>query len=524
MPNSSEMRRLSAKWTTGTGWPKRLEWIEIDGLRGWTGQQFVLRYPIMAVVGENGVGKSSVLQAAASIYKPPDRKGRFASDFFPDTAWEEIQNATIRYSVLEGTARTQSSLRKPGTRWRGNPERPERHVEYVDLSRIQPVAARVGYTRLVKSPHKEVSATAFDKARLNRYSQIMGRQYDLAKMALTDFDAKRPVPVLAQQAATYSGFHQGAGETTVAELLQADPPQYSIVLIDEIESSLHPRTQRRLIRDLAERCREREWQVVLTTHSSYVLSELPSEARAYILQLGSSRTIVYGVSPEFAMTQMDDVPQPECDIYVEDDRAQMLLTEVIVEHAQQLVHRYQIIPYGAASVGKSLGQMVEQRRFPRPSLVFLDGDQAAAPGCLRLPGDDAPERIVFEMLKARGWQGIDQRVGRPHAKVADACSRAMAISDHHDWVNDAATRLILGGDNLWQAMSAEWARNCLLKAEAEAVWRPIDDALIGVAAKPAPLARMTAPPPAFGEKPAKAEKPKATSAASPSAPKLPFEK
>jgi len=101
MQNSNEIRRLSAKWATGTGWPKRLEWFEIKGLRGWTGQRFELRYPIMAVVGENGVGKSSVLQAAASVYKSP-RKTRFASDFYPDTAWETIKDASIRYSVREG--------------------------------------------------------------------------------------------------------------------------------------------------------------------------------------------------------------------------------------------------------------------------------------------------------------------------------------------------------------------------------------------------------------------------------------
>jgi len=77
----------------------------------------------------------------------------------------------------------------------------------------------------------------------------------------------------------YSGFHQGAGETTVAELLEADLPQYSLVLIDEIESSLHPRAQRRLLRDLAERCRERQLQIILTTHSPYILEELPAEAR-----------------------------------------------------------------------------------------------------------------------------------------------------------------------------------------------------------------------------------------------------
>lgn len=493
MPTGDEIRRLSAKWQTGTGWPKRLEWIEISGLRGWTGQRFHLRYPIMAVVGENGVGKSSVLQAAASVYKPPkgEKKGRlaFASDFFPDTAWEKINDATIRYSVREGGRIAEHSIRKPGTRWRGNPQRPERHVEFNDLTRIQPIAARVGYTRLVKSHHEETSATLFDKYRLDRFSEIMGRTYDLAKMALTNVDARRDVPVLSQKGATYSGFHQGAGEMTVAELLEADLPQYSIVLIDEIESSLHPRTQRRLIRDLATKCRERELQVMLTTHSSYVLAELPPEARAYIMQLGPTRSIIYGVSPEFAMTKMDDVPQPECDVYVEDVRAQVMLTEILVKHAPDLIHRCQIIPYGAASVGQALGQMVEQGRFPRQSRVFLDGDQAPSPGCINMPGDDAPERVVFRALKVREWQGIPQRVGRLHADVADACNRAMAISDHHDWLKDAANKLILGSDTLWQAMSAEWAGESLSKEDADVAIQGIRDALIGLGPEP-----ITPPP------------------------------
>jgi predicted ATPase len=65
---SKEMRRLQGRWETGTAWPKRLEWVEIEGLRGWEGQRFSLPFPIMAVVGENGAGKSTVLQCAASVY------------------------------------------------------------------------------------------------------------------------------------------------------------------------------------------------------------------------------------------------------------------------------------------------------------------------------------------------------------------------------------------------------------------------------------------------------------------------
>ncbi|HDU5257593.1 TPA: AAA family ATPase, partial [Klebsiella pneumoniae subsp. pneumoniae] len=56
------MRKLINKWKTGNSWPKRLEWLEIQGIRGWTGQRVDLQFPIVALVGENGSGKSTVLQ------------------------------------------------------------------------------------------------------------------------------------------------------------------------------------------------------------------------------------------------------------------------------------------------------------------------------------------------------------------------------------------------------------------------------------------------------------------------------
>ena len=481
MPLSREMRRLLRRWEMGTGWPKRLEWIEIQGIRGWVGQRFDLPFPIMGIVGENGTGKSTLLQAAASVYasEGPRARFRWASDFFPDTTWDRITRAEIRYSVREGDRQRVMSVRKPSDRWRGNPARPERNVEYIDLSRIQPVPARVGYTKLANPAYREVGATPFELPRLERFSEIMGRTYDLARMAIVDADRRRNVPVLSQQGRVYSGFHQGAGETTVAELLQRDMPRYSLVLIDEVESSLHPRAQRRLIRDLAEHARENELQVVLTTHSPYVLEELPLAARAYILQTSAGRRdIFYGVTPEFAMSKMDDQPHYEVDIYVEDEHAARMVVEVLAAHDPDLALQCQTIPYGAATVGMALGMMVAEDQFPRRTCVFLDGDRGAAPGCLILPGDDAPERVVFEALQLGGWVKLHDRIGRPYPEVADACARAMTAMDHHEWVPDAARRLVVGSDVLWQAMCAEWATRCLSREEARrSITYPIRDAL-----------------------------------------------
>ena len=483
MPISAPMRRLSNKWRTQAGWPKRLQWLDIRGVRGWTGQKFVLQFPIMAIVGENGVGKSTVLQCAASIYQAPSDEERptYASRFFPDTAWETIRNATIGYEYTEGDQTRSDTIRKLDVRWRGYQNRPRRPVEFLDLSRILPVAARVGYSKFTDPKVKEISATEFDGPRLARLAEIMGREYQVARMALTDADAARTMLVLGHLGQPFSGLHSGAGETVMAELLGPSFPMYGLVLIDEIETSLHPRTQRRLMRDLASICLERQLQIIITTHSPYILDELPPEARAMIL-MGSDdgrRTIVYGVSKEFAMSKMDDIPQHECDLYVEDERTKALLIEIFAAHAESLVARCQIVPYGAASVGISLGQMVNQGRFPTPSRVFLDGDQAEAVGCVVLPGGDSPERVVMEGLRAANWRNLDKRVNRDFARLSDECVRAMQQGDAHEWVNTAATQLTLGGDYLWQAMCSEWALGCLSPEDAEKVVRVAREAIDG---------------------------------------------
>ncbi len=475
---SNEMRRLEKKWSAGGGWPKRLEWLEPNRIRGWTGQRLLFPFPIVAIVGENGSGKSTLLQAAACAYQA-EKGGRtwYPSEFFPDTAWDQISRANIRYGYAQGNEHPTGSIRKLTSRWLRQVERPLRAVEYIDLNRIQPVGARVGYARIAKTKHTEASATLFDPSQVQRLSEVMGKSYDAAKMAISSVDDNREVPVLSRLGVAYSGYHQGSGETTVAELLRADLPKYGLILIDEIESSLHPRAQRRLIRDLAERCRERELQIVMTTHSPYVLEELPLAARMYILETGTKKQIVPGVSPQFAMTKMDDEQHPDADLYVEDEAAKVLLAEILARHGMEIFPRCQIIPFGAASVGQALGQMVSAKRFPRPSAVFLDGDNAASIGCALLPGIDAPERIVFGELQKKKFGDVWLRIGRDVSAVADACSKATNLGDHHDWIRFSANQLLCGGDTLWQAMCAEWAEKCLPKEIAAKVVQVITDIL-----------------------------------------------
>lgn len=474
---SKEVRQLARKWSGG-GWPKYIEWVEISGLRGWTGQRVEFRFPIVAIVGENGVGKSTILQAAASSYQaPPGEQTFYPSDFFPATAWENFAAVQIRYSVREGDTRREHSVRRTAVTWRGNPDRRVRPVRYLDLRRTQPIAARVGYSRLAKSNIREASSELFDEIRLKRFSTVIGKQFDSAKYALTTVDQRRKVPVVSHGGRDYSAFHQGAGENAVADLVALEMPRNGLVLIDEIETSLHPRAQRRLIRDLAEVCRTQEVQIIVTTHSPYILDELPAEARVLVFNSAGGKQIVSGVTSDFALTKMDEENHPEVEVYVEDHEAKILLEEILYKHRSELFDRVSIVPFGAASVGKALGQMVVGNRFPRPTLVILDGDQDQAPGCLLLPGGDAPERVVLTDLQSAGWPHIAERLNRSYATLADSAVEAMTLPDHHDWVHHMADRLRIGSYELWRAMASAWVTDFTSLADVEHILTQIEEVL-----------------------------------------------
>jgi hypothetical protein len=49
--------------------------------------------------------------------------------------------------------------------------------------------------------------------------------------------------------------------------------------------------------------------------------------------------VIKCVSPEFAMTKMDEESHPECDLYVEDLRAKHFLNELLVAKARDVVKR-----------------------------------------------------------------------------------------------------------------------------------------------------------------------------------------
>ncbi len=416
-------------------WPQYLRSVQINGLRGWSGQVVRFDFPVTVIAGENGSGKSTVLKVAACAYGPPNNQARsfYPGTFFPDTAWEQSANVTLTYDVRQGPNNVTYSLTKPTQRWRRMDQRRTRNVVWQDISRTLPLDATAGYARIAKRTANETATADLNAPFLTRLRSVMGRHYQQARMAEADIDPGRRVGIVRLGGHDFSQFHQGAGEDATLDLMTLfqNVPQHALVLIDEVEASLHPRSQRRLIHFLLWLSRTRRVQVILSTHSEHVLEELPPEGRVFISRGAAGVDVVDAVSPNFALNRMDDPNHPLLYVLTEDTEAGILVTEMLRQNGTELTG-IRFLDVGPANVVRALGTLAAQDRLPFETVCIQDGDHQNAPGCFQLPGNQAPEIQVFNDILNNAMPQLAARLEIGQPAVTDALNGAMALIDHHE--------------------------------------------------------------------------------------------
>ncbi|WP_322063618.1 ATP-binding protein, partial [Burkholderia cenocepacia] len=151
-----EITRIRDQFQGGQ-WPQFLERVDIAGLRGWQGQVVQFKFPVVAIVGENGAGKSTVLKVAAAAYDKTKDGGYFPSDFFLDTHWDTLSAIDLGYQIKTGDITQNFKIRKPSKRWSFPEKRHIRRIYWFDVARTLPLDATAGYARVARLAAGEIS-------------------------------------------------------------------------------------------------------------------------------------------------------------------------------------------------------------------------------------------------------------------------------------------------------------------------------------------------------------------------------
>jgi hypothetical protein len=188
----------------------------------------------------------------------------------------------------------------------------------------------------------------------------------------------------------------------------------------------------------------------------------PPEARILLAPAAGGPNVIYGASPEFALTRIDDLLHPEAFLFVEDRQAEIWLREIIARHPEgsDLLSRVRIAAVGPSNVVKMMGQLAATQKLPYKALAVLDGDDTDA-NCVQLPGNSAPEKVVFEGLKARNWAQLHARFGVGAGDLHTYLDDAVLDSDFHRWPSKVGDRIVKSGVSVWETMATEWCKECL---------------------------------------------------------------
>jgi len=452
-------------------WKQFIRSITLTNLRGWSGQTVNFNFPVVAIVGENGIGKSTFLRAAACIYqsKTTDKFNFYPSSLFINTQWDSraIENALIECFVQAGDETRMLSWKKTND-WGFSPrnKKVKRDVFFLDTSRTLPLDATAGYAKLAKLAQAEGSShLSIDEEHLKKMSYVLGREYASARFTNTEITDKE-IGLLGQNFGEVSQFHQGAGEDTVLDtfkILQSISSQ-SLLIIDEVEASLHPLAQRRLVHILLNIARVKKIQIILSTHSPFVLEELPSEARVLLMGNSNGKKVLYDVSSKFALSTIDENAHPDLYIYVEDEEAEILLWEILkqADNYTELIQKISIKPAGSSSTVNTLFTLTSQDKLPENGLAFIDGDQKCEyPDCPSLPGDLAPEKMIMQDLKNNEWIELDNRFGVGAGTLFKILDDACLLPNHHDWTAYIGDKIRKSRDYVWRILVEEWCKHCL---------------------------------------------------------------
>lgn len=331
---------------------------------------------VTGIFGVNGCGKTTLLYALLCLYNQKNSASQFNfGNFFKKCSPNEFDDteiiANVSYRIGKDTHDTNVTYKKSAGSDRWTPKtsrRPERKVYFLGISSSVPSIENEKETTVNYTFDGENN---LDNVILSLARRILGIQY--TRISRTRRNNKDYYHATVQDGANYFSISMGAGEQRVLRLLEVieKVENYSLVIIDEIDLTLHNAALMKLIDYLVEEGRSRHIQFIFSSHCEALTKRKDINVR-HLLQT-PVKTLCFNESyPECMESMTGEILRP-IEIYVEDILAKTIVAQVAKELG--ISKRVVIKKYGSytnAFVASSGMHMLELSLDHK--LFVLDGD------------------------------------------------------------------------------------------------------------------------------------------------------
>jgi predicted ATP-dependent endonuclease of OLD family len=211
---------------------KYLLQLRMNNVRSFINQEIRFEFPVTALIGTNGGGKSTILGAAAIAYK--DIK---PGTFFPksNVSDNSMQDWRIDYDIIDREKSkpdpVQRNARFVSAKWRRE-DLLEREVLIFPIQRTVPAIEQGKFKRFIGiTPIKKYTKEPIDKDVDKYVSRILGR--DASQYEKIRIEGESASIFAGQRNKNdYSQFHFGAGEASIIEMVSKieESDDYSLIL------------------------------------------------------------------------------------------------------------------------------------------------------------------------------------------------------------------------------------------------------------------------------------------------------
>lgn len=397
----SQLKKLEDK-VNRLNYEKYLSKIHIIKCRAFEEQVIRFDFPVTALIGPNGGGKTTILGACALLYDSVAPRQFFTRNKQLD---EEMRSWSISYDVIDRAKSKMDVVKRTASfskeKWYRDALK--RETLFFGVSRTLPAVERRDLSKFTNKnvvfKKNEIQELGSEVA--GHITKVLGK--DVSAYAVIKPDRYGNITLLSgktKEGKTYSEFHFGAGESSIIKMIlgiENAIPQ-SLVLIEEIENGLHPLATERLVEYLLDVADRKSVQVIFTTHSEYAIAPLPAKA----VWAAIDGSAIQGKLDIRSLRSITGEINSELVVYVEDEFAKKWISAILRTDNSIALDAIEI--YAMGGDGTAVKANEYHNADPSTSIksiCIIDGDSRqiddATKQVFRLPGE-APELYVFDEI------------------------------------------------------------------------------------------------------------------------------